>query len=99
MIAVIASTNRDNPNIEWAGVEAGAKILVGLEKVRESAKQVVARQYKVDRTFSTGRRIGLFECTSCTSSSFLKDLEATASNARNQRQPSVINAKHRLVQS
>jgi hypothetical protein len=97
MVPVIASTKIDNPNIEWAGVDAGAKILVGLEKVRESATQVVARQNKVDRTFRAGRSIRLVEYTSCTNSSCLEDLEAIAADGCDRRR-SLINAKYRLIQ-
>src|SRR5438552_2052195 len=34
---VTASTNNESPKIEWAGVDAGAKMLVGLNKGVESA--------------------------------------------------------------
>ena len=38
MAAVTASTNIDNAKIDFAGVEAGAKMFVGLAKVIGSAK-------------------------------------------------------------
>jgi hypothetical protein len=38
MAAVTASTNIDNPKIDFAGVETGAKMFVGLGKVIGSAK-------------------------------------------------------------
>jgi hypothetical protein len=38
MAAVTASTNIDNPKIDFAGVETGAKMFVGLAKVIGSAK-------------------------------------------------------------
>src|SRR5690349_24679829 len=31
MVAVIANTNKDRPKMEWAGVDIGAKMFVGLE--------------------------------------------------------------------
>src|SRR5215469_364064 len=31
MVAVIASTNKDRPKMEWAGVDIGVKMFVGLE--------------------------------------------------------------------
>jgi hypothetical protein len=33
MPALMATTNRERPKMDLAGVEAGAKIFVGLEKV------------------------------------------------------------------
>ena len=41
---VIASTNRDNPKIDFAGVEAGAKILVGLKGETGSANAAAEQQ-------------------------------------------------------
>ena len=38
MAPVTASTNRDNPKIDFAGVDAGAKMFVGLEGWLGSAK-------------------------------------------------------------
>ena len=43
---VTASTNRDNPKIDLAGVDAGAKIFVGLKDEAGSAKAVPAPQIK-----------------------------------------------------
>jgi hypothetical protein len=42
MAPVTASTNRDNPKIDFAGVDAGAKMFVGLEGWLGSAKASAA---------------------------------------------------------
>jgi hypothetical protein len=44
MAPVTASTNRDSPKIDFAGVEAGAKIFVGLKGWAVSAKAAAAPQ-------------------------------------------------------
>ena len=44
MAPVTASTNRDSPKIDLAGVEAGAKIFVGLKGGTGSAKAAAAQQ-------------------------------------------------------
>src|ERR1700691_4141863 len=44
MAPVTASTNRDSPKIDFAGVDAGAKIFVGLRGCEVSAKAAVAPQ-------------------------------------------------------
>src|SRR2546428_1074024 len=48
---VTASTNNESPKIEWAGVDAGAKMLVGLNKGVGSANTSLEQQ----RTRRTGR--------------------------------------------
>src|SRR5260370_29199644 len=42
--AVTASTNRDSPKIDLAGVDAGAKMFVGLKGQAASAKAAAAQQ-------------------------------------------------------
>jgi hypothetical protein len=44
MAPVTASTNRDSPKIDFAGVEAGAKIFVGLKGGAGSAKAAAVQQ-------------------------------------------------------
>jgi hypothetical protein len=58
MAAVIPSTKRDSLKIESAGVEAGAKIFVGLEKAVGFPKQMRDSQNKVSRACATA--CGLF---------------------------------------
>ena len=41
---VTASTSKDNPKIDLAGVDAGAKIFVGLKRGAGSAKAVTEQQ-------------------------------------------------------
>jgi hypothetical protein len=45
MVPVTASTNRDSPKIDFAGVDAGAKIFVGLRGCA-AAKALPAPQIK-----------------------------------------------------
>ena len=65
MIAVIPSTNRDNSKIELAGVDAGAKIFVGLKRAPDSAKAVPARQHKTMTTPGKRLLFELFEILIC----------------------------------
>jgi len=44
MAPVTASTNRDSPKIDLAGVDAGAKIFVGLKGEAASAKAAAEQQ-------------------------------------------------------
>src|SRR5579864_1790351 len=46
MAPVTASTNRDNPKIDFAGVDAGARMFVGLQGWAVSAKATPAPQIK-----------------------------------------------------
>jgi hypothetical protein len=49
MAPVIASTNKDSPKIDLAGVDAGAKILVGLKGWAASANADAAAQINTTR--------------------------------------------------
>ena len=63
MAPVTASTNRDSPKIDFAGVEAGAKIFVGLRGEARSAKAVVEQQ--TQRRIGERRPCHLFEPRDC----------------------------------
>src|SRR5713101_9393253 len=60
MTPVITRTNSERPKMDLAGVEAGAKMFVGLEKVSGSAKTLGVTQTKVTSTFSQRRSAGMF---------------------------------------
>ena len=62
MAAVIPRTKRDSRKIESAGVEAGAKIFVGLEKAVGAPKQIGASQNKVSRVCATACGLFVFGC-------------------------------------
>src|SRR6202521_421660 len=57
MAAVTASTNIDNPKIDFAGVETGANMLVGLAKAIGSAKVWDTIEEAISSAF---RRVDLF---------------------------------------
>jgi hypothetical protein len=57
MAAVTATTKSDSPKIEWAGVDAGAKIFVGLrERSAESASAAAGTQSKIMTCAASGMR-------------------------------------------
>src|SRR5258708_2453823 len=59
MTAVIVSTKRDRAKMDLAGVDAGAKMFVGLEKAPGSAKQVDGRQNMIGSTLNGSHFAGL----------------------------------------
>src|SRR5262245_20951620 len=78
MTPVITSTNRERLRMDLAGVEAGAKIFVGLENAEESAKQADVRQNNTGSIFKSSRFVGLFAVL-CINSS-LSDISGSSSN-------------------
>ena len=57
MAPVTASTNRDSSKIDFAGVDAGAKIFVGLKGGDVSAKAAAAPQIQTTTCDSSTRQL------------------------------------------
>ena len=57
MAPVTTSTNRDSPKIDLAGVEAGAKIFVGLKGGARSAKAAAEQQTQTKICEPTTRQL------------------------------------------
>jgi hypothetical protein len=57
MAPVTASTNRDNPKIDFAGVDAGAKMFVGLKGWAASASAVPEPKIRTTRWETRARQL------------------------------------------
>src|SRR5437899_890779 len=76
MAAVTASTKRESPKIEWAGVETGAKVFVGLRERREESARAATGKQKRTIACTANRMRQLLELLfriSSTSSQFTQE--------------------------